>query len=51
LAFGSHKTMKLSDFIDFNTSVSSEMFISVMNVIHERLPCSQYVFKQKKAFK
>lgn len=27
------------------------MFISVMNVIHERLPCSQYIFRQKKNFK
>jgi Ca2+-binding EF-hand superfamily protein len=34
------KFLNLKDFIEFNKSVSSEMFISVISVIQERLPCS-----------
>lgn len=41
----------MKEFIEFNSTVSSEMFISVISIIHERLPCSQFVFRQKKAFK
>jgi hypothetical protein len=41
----------LKDFIEFNKSVSSEMFISVIGIIQERLPNSSYVFAQKREFK
>ena len=43
--------MNLREFIDFNTNVSSEMFISVISIFQERLPCSQYIYRQKKLFK
>ena len=33
LVFEKQKKMTLAEFIDFNTSVSSEMFISVMNTL------------------
>jgi len=32
--------MNLKDFTEFNNSVSSEMFISIISVLQERLPCS-----------
>ena len=34
-----------------NTQVSSEMLVSVMSILHERLPCSQYYFRQRALFK
>lgn len=43
--------MKLKDFIEFNTSVSSEMLLSVMSILHDRLPCSQFYFRQRNLFK
>jgi len=38
-------------FSEFNTSVSSEMLFSVMSILHERLPCSQYFFRHRNQFK
>lgn len=49
--FSSKQQMTLSEFILFNTTVTSEMFISVMSVLQERLPCSQCVMRRKRAFK
>jgi hypothetical protein len=43
--------MNCREFIDFNTNVSSEMFISVISILQERLPCSHYVYRSKKTFK
>lgn len=43
--------MSLEEFIQFNTDVSSEMFVSVMAIFHERLPCSQFYFRQRRKFK
>jgi hypothetical protein len=51
LVFEQKKMMNLREFIDFNTNVSSEMFISVISIFQERLPCSQYIYRQKKVFK
>lgn len=51
LVFDRRLTLTLKEFIEFNLSVSSEMFISVISIIQERLPCSSYVFRQKKLFK
>lgn len=41
----------LDHFIDFNSNISSEMFVSVMTILHERLPCAQFYFRQHKLFK
>lgn len=49
--FANKPVMTLKEYIQFNTSVSPEMFISIITVLQERLPCSQYVFKQMRAFK
>ena len=38
-------------FSEFNTTVSSEMLFSVMSILHERLPCSQYFFRHRNQFK
>jgi len=44
LVFEGRTSIGLKDFIEFNTSVTSEMFISVISILHERLPCSEYIF-------
>lgn len=51
LVFSSKSSMSLTEFTDFNSSVSSEMFISVIGILHERLPNSQFVFRTKRKFK
>jgi hypothetical protein len=38
--FESQKTLNLREFSEMNTQVSSEMLVSVMSILHERLPCS-----------
>ena len=39
-AFGDMPKFNLEDYIDFNSNISSEMFVSVMTILHERLPCA-----------
>jgi hypothetical protein len=43
--------MNNESFTDFNTETSSEMFVSVMAILHERLPCAQFYFRQRRKFK
>lgn len=45
------KTFSIDQYIEFNSSISSEMFISVMSIIQERLPCSSFYFRQRRQFK
>ena len=51
IVFEGRTSIGLKDFIEFNTSVTSEMFVSVMSILHEKLPCSDYIFRQRKTFK
>ena len=51
LVFKQKANMNCREFIDFNTNVSSEMFVSVISILQERLPCSHYVYRAKKTFK
>ena len=43
--FANQNEMTFSDFVEFNTNVSSQMFVSVISAIHAKLPCSQFIFK------
>ena len=38
-------------YVQFNSEISSEMFVSVMSILQERLPCSQFYFRQRRLFK
>lgn len=49
--FARKRDLNFSDFCELNTHVSSEMFVAVMSVLHERLPCSKFYFHQRKIFK
>lgn len=39
------------DYLNFNKKVSSEMFYSIMSVLHERLPCAPNFFRLKKIYR
>ena len=46
------KTMiSFEEYCNFNKNVSSEMFYSIMSVLHERLPCAQNFFRLKKIYR
>ena len=38
-------------FLEFNSQISSEMFISVISILQERLPCAGFYFRQRRLFK
>lgn len=50
-AFADKQTMNFEEFAHFNSNISSEMFISVMAIFHEKLPCAQFYFRQRRKFK
>jgi len=49
--FKEDKTINLAEFTRFNTDNSSEMLLSVMSVLHERIPCSEFYYREKRNFK
>ena len=51
MVFAEKKAIDLADFIKFNTDVSSEMLLAVMSILHERLPCSEFYYREKRLFK
>lgn len=45
------KKMNYKQFEYINKTISSEMFYSLMAILHERLPCSKNFFRMKKTFR
>jgi hypothetical protein len=43
--------MTLQEFKEFNTKVSSEMFFSLMSLLHGSLPCAPNFFRMKKNYR
>ena len=43
--FGEKESLNLEEFTKINEEVSSEMLLSIMTLIHERLPCSESFFR------
>jgi len=39
--FAGRPFLTFQDYVDINTNVSSEMFISIMQVLHNTLPCTK----------
>jgi hypothetical protein len=37
---GNKKFMNFEEYLEFNKEVSSELFFSIMEILHEKLPCS-----------
>jgi len=48
--FGSKEYLTFSDYQDINTNISSEMFIAIMRVLHNTLPCTQNFFRLKSKY-
>lgn len=46
--FEDRKYLTLEDYHEFNTQISSEMFYSIMRVLHDTLPCSKNFFRLQK---
>lgn len=47
-AFQEVPRFPIDQYLEFNSSISSEMFVSVMSIIQERLPCSSFYFRQRR---
>jgi hypothetical protein len=45
------KLINFEEYQAFNMNVSSEMFVSIMSLLHERLPCAPNCFRLKKIFR
>lgn len=49
--FTDRKSIDFEEFSRFNTENSSEMLFAVMSVLHERIPCSEFYYREKREFK
>ena len=49
--FGDKNTLSFEEYLAFNREVSSEMFYSIMSLLHERLPCAPNFFRLKKIYR
>ena len=49
--FNNRVSLILADFCDLTLNVCSEMFVAVMKCLHEKLPFSEFVLRQKVIFK
>ena len=47
-AFEDVPSFSLEKYLEFNSQISSEMFISVMSILQERLPCSSFYFRERR---
>ena len=45
------QTISFDEYANFNKVVSSEMFFSLMSVLHDRLPCAPNFFRLKRIFR
>ena len=48
---GQKSELSFDDFFAFNKKTSSEMFLSLISVLHHKLPCSANCFRMKKIYK
>ena len=49
--FTTRTALNYDQYADLNLKVSSEMFCSLMSILHERLPCAPNFFRLKKIFR
>jgi len=48
---GTKQSLNYEEYCKINNKVSSEMFFSLMSIMHERLPCANNCFRLKKIFR
>lgn len=49
--FGNKTAISYQEYADINSNVSSEMFTSLMRVLHDCLPCSKNFFHMKRQYR
>lgn len=49
--FGAKQSLNFDDYSKINSNVTSEMFTSMMRVLHEILPCSRNFFSMKRKYR
>ena len=49
--FGQKTSINYQEYADINSNVSSEMFTSMMRVLHDCLPCSKNFFHMKRMYR
>jgi len=49
--FGSNQSINYKEYAAINNNVSSEMFCSIMRVLHDNLPCTKNYFMQRRKFR
>lgn len=49
--FGPRMSLSFTEYKEINNLVSSEMFYSIMRVLHNRIPCTKNFFRQKWRFR
>ena len=46
--FSEVPSFSIEKYLEFNSQISSEMFISVMSILQERLPCASFYFRERR---
>lgn len=49
--FSHKREFSFADYKEFISNVSSEMYFSLMSLLHEQLPCSMNFFRLKKLYR
>jgi hypothetical protein len=49
--FGTKASMSFDEYVAFNQKVSSELFVSLMAIFDERLPCANNFFRLKRLYR
>jgi hypothetical protein len=49
--FGAKTSMNFEEYVTFNMKVSSELFVSLMAIFDERLPCANNFFRLKRLYR
>ena len=49
--FSTRPSLNYEDYSQINQNVTSEMFTSIMRVLHEMLPCSRNFFSMKRKYR
>lgn len=49
--FGKKEKITYNDYVSIIKEISSDIFLSLMVVLHEKLPCSQNIFRLKKMYR
>lgn len=49
--FGKKSVLNFADYSHINTKITSEMFYSILRVLHDTLPCTKNFNRRKKTYR